>query len=84
MKIANYLASGICLFLTLTDLESWMRILLLSLGVLSGAFSLLVSVVKWYKAAKADGSIDLDEIEELVTTIEDSITEVIANVENNN
>ena len=84
MKVANYLASGICLFLTLTDLESWMRILLLTLGVISGIFSLFVSIIKWYKSAKEDGSIDLSEIEDLVNTIQDEITEVITNVKDNN
>ena len=68
---SSYIATAFT-FLTASEItEHTVQIIYYVLGAISIIFSIVITFVKWYKNAKSDGKITIDELEDLQEIIKD-------------
>lgn len=80
---SEYLGCTAAAILTITQTQQVFQIAQLVLTCLATFVTLAFTLYKWYKAAKKDGKIDEDEIEDGINIIKDGIKE-IQNITKNN
>ena len=71
--------------MNLETAEHWVNIGCAIVGVLIAIISgLIIPLLKWYKEAKKDGKITVDEIQDAVEITKDGLTEIEKNIKENN
>lgn len=71
--------------MNLETAEHWVNIGCAIVGVLIAIISgLIIPLLKWYKEAKKDGKIDVDEIQDAIEITKDGLTEIEKNIKENN
>ena len=86
MKNDNNALSWICSFVTIftsMTLEDVVRIVMLIVGCISAIVSLGYNVYCWYRKAKKDGKIDMDEAKELKDIVDSGIDSIKSLTDNN-
>lgn len=79
MKHFDYVGEGVAVILTATQTNEIFQTISLILTCVSIFFSLIYTIYKWYKEAKKDGKITVDEVKDL----SDKITEHVENAKEN-
>lgn len=69
----GWIASGINVFLTASQVDEYFRYIQLALTILTTLITISYSLYNWYKKAKSDGIISKDEIKDGINIIKDSI-----------
>ena len=72
-EIVGFVGSGISTYLTITQTNEVFQLIQLILSILAFLVTILFTIWKWYKNAKKDGKITIDEVEELFDNLEDNI-----------
>lgn len=84
MHIRNFLedlgCGGLCV-LTATQTETILRIANLILAIVISLLVLISRIIDWWKKAKADGKIDVDEVKEGVEIVKDGAKEIKEHIE---
>lgn len=73
-NVISWVTSGFT-FLTAGLTTNIAQLILLILGILSSLVSLIYTLWKWYRKAKADGKITEDEIDEAIEIVNDHVKE---------
>ena len=79
MKIKDFFqigGNGLQYLISLTQVETWARIVGLVLSVIISVLIIVDKLRTWWKNAKADGKIDDDEIKEGIEIIQDGAKEI--------
>ena len=71
--------------MNLETAEHWVNIGCAIVGVLIAIVSgLVIPLLKWYKQAKQDGKIDVDEIEDAAEIVKDGLEKTVESIKENN
>nr|DAE55105.1 MAG TPA: multi-glycosylated core protein [Caudoviricetes sp.] len=65
---AGSLIGGILTALQYDEVLRWIN---LALAIMSALTTIAFTIYKWYKSAKKDGHIDIDEVDELLSKLQD-------------
>lgn len=68
--------TGVTCVLSEVSVYQYEQIILGAISILAGLVTLGFTVWKWYRAAKADGKITKEEIEDLIDQASDKIEEI--------
>ena len=75
--ITSFITSGLTTFLSSIVTDEIQQIILFALGCASFIFSIITSVLKWYVISKKkDGKIDVEDVLDLVETLDKEIKKV--------
>ncbi len=69
-EIAMFSGDGILALLTASQTNELLQWISLALTILTTIVTLAFTIYKWWKKAKADGQITIDEVEELIKDID--------------
>ena len=83
-EIVGFVGTGISTALTITQTNEVFQLIQLILSILAFLVTICFTIWKWYKKAKEDGKITLDEVEELFDNLEDNIKHDNIKEENKN
>lgn len=75
-NIVSWFASFICTAIGFIDTETVERIILLSLGIISGLVSLAFNIYNWCVKANQDKKITKEEVKELKDIVDDGIKDI--------
>lgn len=75
-QIIEYASCGVGAIMTVVQTNQVFQLVSLILTCIATAVALGFTIYKWYKAAKADGKIDKEEVDELVDIIKDGADEI--------
>ena len=75
-QIIEYASCGVGAVMTVVQTNQVFQLVSLILTCIATAVALGFTIYKWYKAAKADGKIDKEEVDELVDIIKDGADEI--------
>lgn len=71
--------------MNLETAEHWVNIGCAIVGVLIAVISgLIIPLLKWYKEAKKDGKIDVDEIEDAAEIVKDGLEKTVEEIKKEN
>ena len=70
MKHIDWLFNAIGIAGSVLAIEGYLQIIILFLAILASLVSLSINIAKWWKKAKKDGKIDVEEMDELQSIIE--------------
>lgn len=71
MKRPDYILDSVALAATLIQTKEVFQVVSLIITCLSFAVSIAYTIYKWYKKAKADGKITVDEVKEVIENIKE-------------
>ena len=80
-QIVEYASCGVGAVMTVVQTNQVFQLVSLILTCIATAVAIGFTIYKWYKAAKADGKIDKEEVEELVDIVKDGTEKIIDKVE---
>lgn len=86
-EITGYAGSGVIAILSALQVDEALKWVNLILAIVTALTTLAFTIWKWYKVAKADGKITIDEIGDLaekMKTEADKIAEDVNNLKENN
>lgn len=75
-QIAEYIGCGTATVLTVVQTNQVFQLVSLILTCIATAVAIAFTIYKWYKAAKADGKIDKEEVKELVDIVKDGAEDI--------
>ena len=76
--------NGLQYLISLTQVETWARIVGLVLSVIISILIIVDKIRTWWKNAKADGQITEDEIKEGIEIIQDGAKEIKDHIDKDN
>ena len=71
MKRPDYILDSVALAATLIQTKEVFQVVSLIITCLSFTVSIAYTIYKWYKQAKADGKITVDEVKEVIENIKE-------------
>ena len=71
MKRPDYILDSVALAATLIQTKEVFQVVSLIITCLSFTVSIAYTIYKWYKKAKADGKITVDEVKEVIENIKE-------------
>ena len=71
MKRPDYILDSVALAATLIQTKEVFQVVSLIITCLSFIVSIAYTIYKWYKKAKADGKITVDEVKEVIENIKE-------------
>ena len=74
--VVGYIATGVNAVMTATQAEEVFMWIQLGITILTFLVSLAYTIYRWYRKAKSDGKISIDEVEDLIEEIADEVDEL--------